>query len=45
VARVATDYTIDELVSVCIARQMTDGDILTSRGNGYAAGYGGLFVG
>ncbi len=24
----ATDYTIDELISVCIARQVTDGDIL-----------------
>jgi len=27
-ARVATDYTIDELISVCIARQVTDGDVL-----------------
>lgn len=24
----ATDYTIDELISVCIARQVTDGDVL-----------------
>jgi acyl CoA:acetate/3-ketoacid CoA transferase beta subunit len=27
-ARVATQYTIDELISVCIARQVADGDIL-----------------
>ena len=27
-ARVTTDYTIDELISVCIARQVTDGDVL-----------------
>ena len=27
-AHVATKYTIDELISVCIARQVTDGDIL-----------------
>ena len=27
-ARVATDYTIDELISVCIARQVADGDVL-----------------
>jgi glutaconate CoA-transferase subunit B len=27
-AHVATDYTIDELISVCIARQVTDGDVL-----------------
>jgi acyl CoA:acetate/3-ketoacid CoA transferase beta subunit len=27
-ARVATKYTIDELMSVCIARQVADGDIL-----------------
>ena len=27
-ARVATDYTIDELISVCIARQVTGGDVL-----------------
>jgi glutaconate CoA-transferase subunit B len=27
-ARAATNYTIDELISVCIARQVTDGDIL-----------------
>ena len=27
-ARVATDYTVDELISVCIARQVTDGDVL-----------------
>jgi hypothetical protein len=25
---VATGYTIDELISVCIARQVTDGDVL-----------------
>jgi acyl CoA:acetate/3-ketoacid CoA transferase beta subunit len=25
---VATDYTIDELISVCIARQVADGDVL-----------------
>nr|HID14206.1 ketoacid-CoA transferase [Anaerolineae bacterium] len=27
-ARVATDYTVDELISVCIARQVADGDVL-----------------
>jgi acyl CoA:acetate/3-ketoacid CoA transferase beta subunit len=27
-ARVATQYTIDELISVCIARQVADGDVL-----------------
>ncbi len=27
-ARAATDYTIDELISVCIARQVADGDVL-----------------
>jgi len=27
-ARVATNYTIDELISVCIARQVSDGDVL-----------------
>jgi glutaconate CoA-transferase subunit B len=27
-ARVATDHTIDELISVCIARQVADGDVL-----------------
>jgi len=27
-ARVATNYTVDELISVCIARQVTDGDVL-----------------
>jgi len=27
-ARVATEYTVDELISVCIARQVTDGDVL-----------------
>ena len=26
--RVATDYTVDELISVCIARQVADGDVL-----------------
>lgn len=26
--RVTTDYTIDELISVCIARQVADGDVL-----------------
>jgi acyl CoA:acetate/3-ketoacid CoA transferase beta subunit len=27
-AHVSTDYTIDELISVCIARQVADGDVL-----------------
>lgn len=27
-AHVATHYTVDELVSVCIARQVADGDVL-----------------
>jgi acyl CoA:acetate/3-ketoacid CoA transferase beta subunit len=27
-SRVATKYTIDELISVCIARQVTDGEVL-----------------
>jgi len=27
-ARVAINYTVDELISVCIARQVTDGDVL-----------------
>ncbi|MFQ6099952.1 MAG: hypothetical protein ACE5OS_01790 [Anaerolineae bacterium] len=27
-ARIATHYTVDELMSVCIARQVADGDVL-----------------
>ena len=32
-ARIATDYTVDELIPVCIARQAADGDVLALPGN------------
>jgi hypothetical protein len=30
-ARLASDYTIDERISMCIARQVPNGDILAQR--------------